>query len=191
MTAKTHDAFAFAALITFAAVSPPQQINVLTLVGAVLAADIGAAIPDMDGAGNRLWQMLPAGEKLGKVLRRIFYKHRTITHSILGMYLIYKGLEWLLAHFLNSAFVDPNIILWSVMVGYASHLLSDALTEEGVPLLFPINISFGLPPIRKMRIKTGKWFENMIVYPGVWVYVVWFAYQNSSIFVSILKTVNN
>ena len=189
MTAKTHDAFAFASLATVAVFYLPNEISVLTLVCSVIAADIRSAIPDMDGAGNRLWHMLPAGEKTGKVLRHIFYKHRTLTHSFLGMFLIFKGLEWLLPRFLNGGFLDTTVILWAVMIGYASHLISDGLTEEGVPLLFPIPLNFGIPPIRSWRIKTGHWFENVVVYPAVWIYVVWLIHNNRDIFVRLLKSV--
>ncbi|OGM21620.1 hypothetical protein A2714_00635 [Candidatus Woesebacteria bacterium RIFCSPHIGHO2_01_FULL_38_9] len=174
MTARTHDAFAFATLVTVAAFFPPSNLNLATLVVSIIGADIGALIPDMDGAGNRLWDLLPAGDNLGKILRRVFYKHRTLTHSIIGVVAIYKLLEWVLVRGLNAGFLDEKIILASIMIGYLSHLLADSLTEEGIPLLFPLRINFGLPPIKSWRIKTGKWFENFIVYPAVWIYVIWF-----------------
>lgn len=191
MIAKTHDAFAFASLVTVSAFYPMENMSLLTFIGSIIAADIGAAIPDMDGAGNRLWHMFPAGEKTGKFLRHIFYKHRTLSHSFVGMFLIFKGLEWMLPKLLNGGFVDPTIILWSVVIGIASHLLSDGLTEEGVPLLFPIPINFGIPPIKSWRIKTGHWFENVVVYPSVWIYVVWLIHNNRDIFVKLLKSVTS
>jgi inner membrane protein len=159
------------------------------LVGSVLAADVGALIPDMDGGGNRLWQLLPAGEKAGRVLRRVFYKHRTVTHSAVGVFLIFKFFEWLLPKFLNEGYVNSGIILVSLMVGYLSHLLADSFTEEGLPLLFPLDISFGIPPIRRVRIKTGKWFENFILYPAIWVYLIWFIHTNQEKLVYILRMV--
>lgn len=188
MTSRTHDAFAFASLVTVAALYPPQQLNVLTLICAVIAADIGGLIPDMDTAGNRLWELLPQGQKVGKVLRHIFYKHRTLTHSIIGVFAIYKFLEWLLPKITNKEFVDPNIILASVMIGIFSHLLSDSFTEEGVPLLFPLRIPFGIPPWRKIRIKTGQWFEHWVVYPAVWVYLLWFIHAHQGPLLTIFRT---
>jgi len=133
--------------------------------------------------------MLPAGEKLGKILRRIFYKHRTLTHSIVGVYAIYRLLEWVLLKLLNPVFLDPQIVLASIMIGYISHIIADSLTEEGVPLLFPININFGFPPIKKVRIKTGKWFENLVVYPAIWVYLIWFINANQGKLIKILQSV--
>lgn len=187
MTAKTHNAFAIASLVTAAVIFPPENLNILTLAGSIIAADIGALFPDMDQAGNDLWKLLPAQHSLGKFMRRVFYKHRTFTHSIVGMYLIFKLLEWLIPKFLNPNYIDPMIIIWSLMIGYGSHLLSDMITEEGVPLLFPVNLNFGIPPIKKWRIKTGKWFENFVIYPAVWIYLLWFINQNQSTLIMIFK----
>lgn len=187
MTSRTHDAFAFASLVTAAAFVPLPSMTLLTAVGAVIAADIGAAIPDMDTAGNRLWEMLPQGAKVGKILKHVFYKHRTFTHSLIGVYTIYRFLEWLFPRILNSEMVDPAIILWSTMIGIVSHLVSDALTEEGIPIFFPIRFTFGLPPVKSIRIKTGGWFESFVVYPAVWVYLVWLVYTYEQTFIVLMR----
>lgn len=189
MTGKTHDAFAFAFLITAASFYPPENMTVLTVFSCVIAADIGALIPDIDQAGARLWDMLPGGGSAGKILSRFFYKHRTLTHSLLGLLLIYKLLEWLLPRFLNPAFVDPYLILTSVMIGYISHLVADGITEEGLPLFFPLNLNIGFPPFRSMRLKTGRWFEKFVVYPGIWIYVIWFINLRRDIFLGIINAI--
>ena len=181
MTNRTHDAIAFASLATIAAFYPPDNLNLLTLIGGIVACDIGAMLPDIDTAGNKLWDLLPQGKSVGKILRRVFYKHRTITHSLIGLFGVYKFFQWLLPKFLNANFIDPQIIFISLMIGYTSHLIADGLTEEGLPLLFPFKISFGFPPIRKMRIKTGKWFENFVIFPSVWIYLLWFININTII----------
>jgi inner membrane protein len=187
MTGRTHDAFAFASLITAAIIFSPDNLNMLTLAGCVVAADIGGLLPDIDQAGNRLWDLLPAGNTLGKIFRRIFYKHRTISHSIIGVFLVYKFLDFLLPRLINASYANPELILISLMIGYTSHLFADSLTEEGIPLLFPIPLNFGVPPIRSWRIKTGQWFEKFVVFPGVWVYVFWFIYNNQEVLINIFK----
>lgn len=189
MVAKTHNAFAFASLITIAGMFPPDNINLTTLIGAIIGNNIGGLIPDMDTSGNYLWGLLPQGHLLGKFLRKIFYKHRTITHSLLGTFLIYKFLDFLLHKIFNGNFVDVNIILISIMIGFVSHLLSDSFTEEGVPLLYPIPLTFGIPPIRKVRIKTGHWFENWIVYPGIWIYLFFFVQKYYPTFQELLRNI--
>lgn len=189
MTARTHDAFAFASLVTVAAFYPPSSLNLLTLFAAIIGNNIGALMPDMDSAGNRLWDLLPAGNFLGRIFKRIFYKHRTLSHSFLGLFLIYKGLLWLLPKFLNPSFIDPKIVLYSVMIGYISHLLSDSLTKEGLPLLFPLKINFGIPPIASLRITTGKWVEKYLIFPGVWIGLIVFIYYNQGRLSEILRLV--
>lgn len=174
MTARTHDAFALASLVTAAAFFPPASLNLPTIFAAVIGNNIGALIPDMDSAGNRLWDLLPAGDHLGKIFKRVFYKHRTLSHSFMGIFLIYQFFNLTLPFFLNPDYINTDIVISSIMIGVISHIFADSLTEEGVPLLFPINISFGFPPVSSWRIKTGKWFEKFIVYPAVWLYLFWF-----------------
>ncbi|MBN1168673.1 metal-dependent hydrolase [Candidatus Woesebacteria bacterium] len=176
MTSRTHDAIAFTSLTTIAALNPPESINLMTLVGGFVAADVGSLLPDMDQAGNDLWDILPAGEFLGKVFRRIFYKHRTLTHSFLGVFLIYTFFSWLLFKIFDPSFLDPGILLTSLMIGYVSHLLADCFTKEGLPLLFPFKWSFGIPPFERLRIKTGGKLEKYVLYPGIWLFLFWFIY---------------
>lgn len=190
MTARTHDAFAFASLVTVAAYNPPAFLNLPTLFAAIIGNNIGALIPDMDNAGNRLWDLLPAGDLLGKVFRRIFYKHRTLSHSLLGAYIIYRLLAWILPKFLNPSFIDPQIVLAGIMIGYISHLIADSLTKEGLPLFFPLRFEIGFLPIKALRIKTGGWIEKLVIYPGVWVYLVLFIVQNNERLVESLRSIS-
>lgn len=187
MTARTHNAIAFASLITSAVYFPPTHLNLTTLIIGIVGVDVGALIPDMDTGGNYLWGLLPQGQKLGNFLRKIFYKHRTITHSLLGFFLIFKFFEWLLPRIFNPSFIDPNIIFASIIIGYVSHLLADSFTEEGIPLLFPIPFTFGIPPIKRVRIKTGHWFENFVIFPAVWIYLIWFVNLNKEVLLTLFR----
>ena len=189
MTARTHDAFAFASFVTVSAFYQPNSLNLYTLFTALIGNVIGATLPDMDGAGNRLWKMLPYGHSIGRVARRIFYKHRTLTHSLVGVFLTYRFLDWGLSKIFNPSFVDPQILLLAIMIGYLSHLLADSLTEEGVPLLFPIPLNFGIPPIKKVRMKTGGWFEKIVVLPGIGLYLVWFVSRNQDKLIKIFDLI--
>lgn len=191
MTARTHDAFAFASLVTAAVYFPPENLNLYTLLGAVIGSNIGALVPDLDDAGNRLWDFLPIGDMAGKVFRKIFYKHRTVSHSLLGLFLFYKFLEWLLPRVLNPNFINPQIILISVMIGYISHLASDLITKEGLPLLFPLRMNFGIPPISSLRVTTGSWVEKFVVLPSVTAYLIWFISINREKLVEIISKVGS
>lgn len=73
MTARTHNAIAFASLVTVATLYPPLNINLVTVIASVVGACVGALIPDMDQAGNNLWDLFPGGSAFGTFFRRIFY----------------------------------------------------------------------------------------------------------------------
>ncbi len=189
MTNRTHDAIAFASLTSAAILSPPVSLNLLTFIFSIIAADIGSIIPDMDQAGNKLWDFLPAGNFAGRIFRGVFYKHRTLSHSILGTLVIYKLLQVVLEKLLNPSFINPQIILTALMIGYISHLAADAFTKEGLPLLFPLKMTIGIPPVKRLRIRTGKFFENLIVFPLVWTFTIVIIYLNQDKLIGILNLI--
>lgn len=191
MNARTHDAFAFASLVSVAAYFPPRSLNLYTFSAAIVGNIVGALIPDMDSAGNRLWDLLPAGNFLGRVFRRIFYKHRTLSHSLLGGWLLYKFLGFILPKIFNPAYVDYKIVFASVMIGYISHLFADMLTKDGLPLFFPLKFYVGIPPFESFRIRTGSWVENLVVLPGIGLYIVWFINNHREQLVAILQTIQS
>lgn len=190
MTARTHDAFAFASLITVGVLFPPASINLATLASAVIANNIGALLPDVDEAGNRLYSLLPGDNQTGRQLRKLFYGHRTITHSLIGLFFVYKIIGWIAFRLLNPAYIDANIVLTSFMIGYISHLVSDGLTKEGLPLLFPIKWNIGFPPIAMLRIRTGTWQEFWIILPAVGVFIMWFIWAHQNEIFNFLKLIH-
>ena len=172
MVARTHSIFAFASLAGVVAYTKTNNVGTATLVTGLIFNTVGALLPDIDQASNRLWDLLPAGESIGKALG-IFMKHRGISHSFLGIYLIDKLCFWLVNNLFNNSFVNTNMVYWSLMIGYVSHIAADSLTEEGIPLLYPLKINFGFPPIKPWRIKTGGWFETFVVLPTVTLMAVY------------------
>lgn len=178
MTSRTHDVFAVASLITVATYYPPPSINLITLITSSIGCIVGALLPDIDQETNRLWDLIPAGHIIGDVLGKLFLAHRTLSHSVLGVFIVYKLLGLVLPKLFNSTFINVQILFASIMVGYLSHLLADALTEEGLPLFFPIKWKIGFPPIRAWRIKTGGWFEKLVIFPATIAYIVWFVSVN-------------
>jgi membrane-bound metal-dependent hydrolase YbcI (DUF457 family) len=63
--------------------------------------------------------------------------------------------------------IDANLVWWAFVIGLLSHLIMDTFTKEGVPWLLPVPFKFGLPPIKALRITTGKFTESFIVFPGL------------------------
>lgn len=191
MTGRTHDAIAFASLITVSAINPPETLNIATATAAIVGNIVGATLPDIDQSTNRLWDLLPGRDYVGKLLRPVFLGHRNLTHSILGVFIIYSFLGFVLPKILNPQYVNYEIVYVAMMIGYISHLVGDALTKEGLPLFFPFKSRFGFPPVAAFRITTGKWIENIIILPGTAFYIFWYIGNNHSKFVALLKLISN
>lgn len=166
MTGRTHDLGAFTALnIIVATQSLPSGMTLATALVAFGANFIGGLAPDLDQPTGELWNRLRGGSLISRLIAPILGGHRFISHSVLGVVLWGYGLQYILAIIHTVLLVDMGIVWWTFMIGYVSHLVLDMLTREGVPLLFPLPLRFGIPPFRAMRIKTGGLVEKSIVFP--------------------------
>lgn len=108
-------------------------------------AIFGALLPDLDARQSALkkwwwvrWLTLP--------LR--FFGHRTWTHSLIILWVIFWPLNYLEG-------ISWQILL-ALNIGYASHILADWMTHRGVPLLYPIKWQFRAP----LTFRTGSWIEK-------------------------------
>lgn len=191
MTGRTHDLAAFTLLNAAFIYMHAPQMTLGTAICAFSANMIGGLLPDIDDASADIWDKVRAGSLLAKLIKPIVGSHRMLSHSIIGMAIIGFLLKHLLTVASTIVLVDMNIVWWSVMIGYLSHLLADSVTTEGVPWLLPIHIRFGFPPIRWLRIKTGTWSESLIFVPlliGTNAYLFYTQYQTYFIFFrSIIK----
>lgn len=187
MLGRTHNMIAFATLATVAIYFPPKVLAVPTFAVCLVANAIGAMLPDADQATCKLWGMLPFGDSVGKVFTHLFLAHRTLSHSLLGLFLVNKLVYWLLPKILNGSYIDYQMVAMSLMIGYVSHLLADSVTEEGLPLFFPFKLKVGFPPIKSWRIKTGHWFEKFVVTPGVIIYTFWIVINHWTVIHTIIN----
>lgn len=167
MTGRTHDLAAFATLSYVVSTQPLPQITFATALVALGANLIGGLAPDIDQPTADLWHRLPAGSIIGRLITPFLGGHRYISHSLLGIFLFGLGTRYLLNLASSVLLVDMEIVWWSFMIGFISHLIMDTFTREGVPWLFPLPIHFGLPPFKFLRIKTGGLIEKAIVFPGL------------------------
>lgn len=190
MTARTHDLFAFAFLTTAVAVVPPPSITLPTLFVSLVANVVGGLIPDLDQASNKLWDLLPGGNFTGNILRHLLLGHRTISHSLLGGFLLFKFLDFALPRIFNGHYVDHHFVLFSIMLGFASHLFADSLTKEGIPLFFPLGIKVGIPPIKFLRVTTDSWVEHIVVLPLVLLFVGYIFINNQVVFLNLFKNIS-
>ncbi|MBX4197596.1 hypothetical protein KW801_03530, partial [Candidatus Saccharibacteria bacterium] len=58
-----------------------------------------------------------------------------------------------------------------------SHLFMDLFTKEAIPLLLPLPVKFGIPPLKAFRLTTGKLGEKLI-FLAILVFDVWFCSAN-------------
>jgi inner membrane protein len=175
MTGRTHDLTAITALGVIVLFEPLHTMTLSTALVAILANQIGGIAPDIDQPTAPLWRNLPEGKILGKVVDKSMGGHRFLTHSLLGLAL-FGVLTFYLLRFLHPIMphVNGGYIWWAFMIGMVSHLIMDTFTKEGVPWLLPIPVKIGLPPIKSLRITTGKFVESFILFPGLAVLDVWF-----------------
>jgi inner membrane protein len=174
MKARTHDMAAVIGLAAVVIVVPPTvSLSLATILMSLLANQLGGIAPDVDQPTAPFWRNLPVGGFFGRIIARMMGGHRFITHSLLGI-----GLAGFLVHSL-LLFLQPimptvqiEYVWWAFMIGMTSHLIMDSFTKEGVPWLLPIPIKFGIPPLKRLRITTGKWVENVIVFPLLVVVLV-------------------
>lgn len=167
MIARTHDLAAITGLVVVMAImSPLPPLSLATIIAALVANQIGGIAPDIDQPTAPFWRNLPIGGLFGKFFGRMLGGHRFLTHSIIGLALMGFLTHWLLV-FLYP--IMPNVqidfVWWAFMIGMVSHLVMDSFTKEGVPWLLPIPIKFGFPPLRRLRMTTGKTIEKFIVLP--------------------------
>ncbi|MGF7228432.1 MAG: metal-dependent hydrolase [Candidatus Saccharibacteria bacterium] len=175
MIGRTHDVAAATALGAVVIFGPARTITLATALVAILANQIGGIAPDIDQPTAPFWRNLPIGGPIGKVFDKLLGGHRFITHSILGLALFGLLLHLLLVTLTPiMPHVDTGMVWWAFMIGMLSHLVMDSFTKEGVPWLLPIPIKFGFPPLRRLRIATGKLGEMFVIFPGLIALDIWF-----------------
>lgn len=187
MTGRTHDLAAFTAMSYIVATQPIDKMTLATAFVAFTANMIGALAPDIDQPTGALWKKVRFGALLGKFLYPIFGGHRHISHSVLG--LIFFGVVSKLFLIIISSvlIVDIDIVWWAFMIGVVSHLATDIFTHSGIPLLFPLPIRFGVPPLRALRFHTGSIVEKAIVFPGLILLNMWIFYNHHKEIIEFLR----
>lgn len=170
MTGKTHQVIGQLVGVSLFCAVTDGHYHPATGAAVAIVSSISALLPDIDTPAAQIWRYLPFGlGRIGSQVVHPFLQHRNLTHSLLGAALIGTGL-WQLAQHVPVYWGINVLLVWVIsMAGYFSHLSADAVTVEGIPIFFPLGRSFGFPPrpFQSLRIETGKWFENFVVYPLV------------------------
>lgn len=179
MTGRTHDMAAFTALSIVIVTQALPHITLATGITAVVANLAGGIAPDIDQPTAPLWKNLPIGRYVGRTFDKFLGGHRFLSHSILGAF-VFGFLFHYILQVLRPSFPNVNmqIIWWAFMIGFASHLIMDTFTTEGVPWLLPIPFKFGIPPIKALRIQTGGVIERFVIFPGLMLATIYVIYSN-------------
>jgi len=135
---------------TVAALTLPLPL----VVPCAVVAGIGALTPDLDHPRSIASKALPP---LSWVVRCVSLgKHRTLTHWLpLWVGLSYIGIV------LTASWAIAQVAVVMFCAGYLLHLLEDALTLDGIPLLLPVGHWHLLP--WPLRFRSGGRIEPVIV----------------------------
>ena len=122
-----------------------------------ILASLGALLPDLDAGQSQIKHLSVAGIRpfasLSSLLNRAF-GHRGLLHSLLGWSIITLLL-------LPLAPILGITVPLTISLGYASHLMTDACTKSGIPILYPSRKRYHLMP-RLLRLTTGSAAEDAI-----------------------------
>lgn len=178
MTGRTHDLAAFTALIGVTILNPPEMLTLATGIVALGANMLGGLAPDIDQTSAEFWNKIRFGRLLSRYIAPLFGKHRYLSHSFVGIALFGLLLKFLLNTLDSVLIVDMNIVWWSFMIGFLSHLITDSFTRDGVPWFFPLSLKIGFPPFRFLRFKTGSIIEKALIFPGLALLSGWLVWDN-------------
>lgn len=98
-------------------------------ISTITISAVGGLAPDIDHPSSVIGRKMPIIPEIF----HIFFGHRTLTHSLLGLLAVS-----LFLHFKNPVWGQA----W--LIGYGSHLFLDFMTVSGVPLFWPFSKSYGL-----------------------------------------------
>lgn len=188
MTGRTHDLAAFTALSLTIIFLPLHKVTFATGIVAIVSNLVGGIAPDIDQPTAPFWRNLPVGGVVGRILDRLLGGHRFLSHSLIGVALFGIGWHYFL-QFLKPSIpsIDTNVIWWTFMIGFVSHLVMDTFTHEGVPWLLPVPVKFGLPPFKLFRLQTGGIMERFILFPGLIIFNAYLYFSNYSKILDLLK----
>ena len=142
------------ALIGFASVTALNLIYPVTgnvnIAASLLLGTLGGLLPDLDSDESEIRQMTRTNRNagcIGKLVSIVMPSHRGLTHEpIVALVLIALALPF-------------GVWPLALAVGYASHLIADGMTKQGLPLFGRWRV-YLMP--RPLRITTGSFFEFVV-----------------------------
>ncbi len=165
MTGPTHALVGLAATIVFARATGIMPGSVGTLI-----VIIGSLAPDIDGDGSIT--------RPGKLFGRFLHRRTALILDQLGQ--VVRGIAQLISRhrgffhwpalaviMMSAGFIWNKIYLFWFGWGYFWHIIADACTVSGVPLLAPFDFS----DYRFSKLRTGSFIEGL-VFLGLLFFIV-------------------
>ncbi|MDQ0205792.1 metal-dependent hydrolase [Alkalicoccobacillus murimartini] len=156
MNGKTHFMGGLAACAAVETVTDGVDLSPLFYMGGM----IGAFIPDICHVHSTIGRKLPIVSRIVSFL----VGHRTFTHSLLFVGLVYG--------IMNVLLPDAYNLQMGLLAGICSHILLDMATVRGVKLFFPFPLRVRLP----LFIRTGGKLEGFVRI-GITIWLAIWAYQ--------------
>lgn len=142
MTGKTH---ASCGLLVGVCLSQEYGVSIETVI-IISASVIGSLIPDICHTKSTIGRKLPI---ISHLINFVF-GHRTFTHSLLFMIILYIAL---------SVIGVPTAYTVAFITGVASHILLDFMTTTGVSIFYPVKERFSSP----ISVRTGGIVDNSLL----------------------------
>ena len=187
MTGRTHDLAAFSALNLVIVTQPIPEFTLPTAFIAFGSNMLGGLAPDIDQSTSNFWDKIRGGNVIARLISPLIGGHRFISHSILGVVIFAFITQWVLGLLSSFIIADMEIVWFSFMIGYISHLVMDTFTKDGIPYLFPIPFRFGIPPFSFLRIKTGGLIEKALIFPGLLIFNAYLIWSNYPKFLDLIR----
>jgi inner membrane protein len=178
MLGRSHVLLAVAGYVALAVRPLPPPLNGLvapvpTLAGVqsqavayglgLFLVAVGSLCPDIDRAGSTIARVAGLPSRAMAWIVEHSFGHRGPLHSALAVALVLV---------LGQAFVPLSGIRGlggPLAFGWASHIILDALTARGVPVLWPLRARLRLPP----GFATGSSVEQLVLGLGLAGIVFW------------------
>lgn len=106
-------------------------------MGVIFCGYMAAMFPDLDKPGSFYTQHQPF-RAFSEGLSRIGVPHRGPTHSLLALIAFYLFFQYVIPL--------PDVYVWAIVLGFASHIFLDLFNAAGVMLLYPWKFDFKVLP---------------------------------------------
>ncbi len=134
----------------------PQGLTPESLIPLFTITAFTALLPDLDASESKLKHLQIAGIKPllpVSIILHHWLGHRGFLHSLAA---------WLSFSILFSLWSNDLWMLWLAgVLGFGSHLVADACTRSGIPLLYPNRKRIHFLP-KQLRLTTGSQAEEVV-----------------------------